>query len=421
MRRLQRHYVEHRWLHPKNRYRVATIATIKRDLDSGSVNSRNLTEYVAASAPLHSCDGWAFLGRALASHVRGDPETAKHLAYYAELRAAMALLATQGIGIFKSRHFVIDGNGKAVVYSKKPTHEIAWDSLEGWAGTPGAAALLGDILLPAGRPIGDWVDRLPGASSWSPIAIDWLLSMGLDLKALRDDHDRRNEVSYRPTRLNKRTAMAPREAAAILREFWMLLEPSPPRAFAAVDRSLLRITVEKAFRATSGFSPKQASRRYSQSVSTMVQSMVGGPEAQLLNEFLSRTSEGDDPQVIQIARARMTKGDQNEHIGVIGRAFLLLRVASGAVKTTLSEAGVNLDDLAFWWQDYGRERGLWRDAPDPNDLMDQWADAAETIRAIEAWLDQPETLCNWDFHKQLPECFATLTSLELVGIWSLAA
>jgi len=66
-----------------------------------------MTGYVAVSAPLHCADGWSFLGRAVAAILLGDATAARHLGYYAELRAAMSLMAAHGVGIFNRTHFVV--------------------------------------------------------------------------------------------------------------------------------------------------------------------------------------------------------------------------------------------------------------------------------------------------------------------------
>lgn len=85
-----------RWLGAGNRYAANVINQLKTDLTSGSVDDSDLGQYLAASVPLHCADGWAYLGRALDCHFRGDSDGARHLGYYAELRAALAFLAAQG-------------------------------------------------------------------------------------------------------------------------------------------------------------------------------------------------------------------------------------------------------------------------------------------------------------------------------------
>lgn len=64
---------------------------------------------MAASVIVHCFDGWSYLGRALEAEMAGDPQTAVHLGYYAELRAAMSVLASDEIGVFRNKHAVFTG------------------------------------------------------------------------------------------------------------------------------------------------------------------------------------------------------------------------------------------------------------------------------------------------------------------------
>jgi len=92
-----------KWLGVTNRYSKDTIAKIKSDASAKKIREpQQLSQYISASCLLHCSDGWSYLGKAILSILRGDPHRARHLAYYAELRAAVALLATEGIGIFNN-------------------------------------------------------------------------------------------------------------------------------------------------------------------------------------------------------------------------------------------------------------------------------------------------------------------------------
>src|SRR5258708_5013650 len=127
-----------RWVSAHNRYAVDTIGTLARELDAGEHHSASqLSEYIVASCLLHCTDGWSYLGRAIWALLKGDPHRARHLAYYAELRAAIALLATEGIGVFNNEHFAITAPGIASqLATRQGTHHFVWDCLEFWASEP---------------------------------------------------------------------------------------------------------------------------------------------------------------------------------------------------------------------------------------------------------------------------------------------
>src|ERR1022692_1923182 len=145
LRQLQQYLANNTWLSPTNRYATDTIDRLRSDSAAGSqLVSADLVQYIAASAPVHLLDGWAFLGRAVDASLRGDPDTARHLAYYAELRAAMALLASEGLGVFDKQHFVVESSmPPSMIRSSSGTHAIVWDLLKAWCVLPKAADLIG--------------------------------------------------------------------------------------------------------------------------------------------------------------------------------------------------------------------------------------------------------------------------------------
>jgi len=190
------------WLH-NNDYSVDTTTKIEDHFRTNSINSIDLCKYIAASIPTHCMDGWGFLGRAIHCVVRGDTNTARHLAYYAELRAAMSLLASAGIGVLNNTHVVIDNNGHAhkFHFDRLGTHPFTWLALENWSSTQQAANLLGDIIKVNSVSLRDWLNEFMATGILAPLASDWLSSWGLDLNILNNDRDARNIVSYRPSHI----------------------------------------------------------------------------------------------------------------------------------------------------------------------------------------------------------------------------
>lgn len=114
-----------KWVGKQNRYVLDTKKRIAAESKAGALKKpRHLSQYIAASCLLHCTDGWSYLGKPISSLLRGDPHGARHLAYYAELRAAMSLLATTGVGVFDRYHFVIDApNSVAALRAQSPTHQ----------------------------------------------------------------------------------------------------------------------------------------------------------------------------------------------------------------------------------------------------------------------------------------------------------
>ena len=112
------HWKKGSWIARSNRYRKEADKEVRTDEKSGrGVAGAQLAQYVAASAIVHCYDGWSYLGRALEAEMAADPDAAIHLAYYAELRAAMALLASEGIGVFDAHHAVVSNIGTCHILS----------------------------------------------------------------------------------------------------------------------------------------------------------------------------------------------------------------------------------------------------------------------------------------------------------------
>jgi hypothetical protein len=426
-RRLVPHLSDDRWLGKRNRYRALTIDAIEADDKAHTVRDRQLAEYIASSAPLHCCDAWSYFGRAIGCHLHGDPNAALHLAYYAELRAAMSLLGTQGIGIFSNRHFVIKQDGAVVrLCTNKRTHVATWEVLEAWANLPRAAELLGKVLRPGGRPMSEWVSAIPGGVSWQPLATDWLVTMGLDLRLLSKDREARNEASYRPMYLRQCASLPSMDAASVAEEMWHLLEPAPPLSFGQLDRHLLRLTLEAAVKSTQDTGFLGDPLKFSPLVQGMVNACVESDLRHLWTGFLERSTvsgEADDPRTITLARKVREVTDPDHHVAVMARALLLLRVASGATRQLLMDSGIGFERLGFWWHPYGVGRGLWDVPPMASELTNGWADFQAALEDLRGWLDRGVTsdTSYRNLLADVPQTMTTLTNMELVGLWSLAS
>ena len=420
---LRRYVAAGRWLGLNNRYRLDPVGGIRADLDSGTLQSKHAGEYVAAAAPVHLVDGWCYLGQALRAHAAGHPAISRHLGYYAELRAAMALLATQGIGVFNQQHLVIDANGAAVSLTKRPTHEATWLYLEQWAQTSDAARVVGEIIQPERQPLEDWVLALPGQPTWAPLGTDWLLTLGLDLKRFAHDRVARNEASYRPTSLTGTDHLSAEDAATFVVEFVALLEPQGPGVFAQLDAHLLRISLETAFRAATNSTPKQAPKQFGHSVDEVVSLFI--PDLEIrenLRLFLMRAVVPPDP--LLIAEARMTAGASHprHHLQVLCRAALLLRITTGAVVALLRSAGVVFASTSsWWWEPLGDAHGLWEPSGAPDDMADLWLDVMSGLDEIREWASGSSPLSYRSFLDSCAQPLNRATSLDALAFMGMAS
>lgn len=414
-----------RWIASTNRYRANATECLRIDVaNGGSPRSRDLAQYIAASAPVHCADGWSLLGRALDAHARCDPDSARHFAYYAELRATMSLLAAEGIGVFNAQHFVVDSAVRCKPVPEKPpqgTHQMAWRALHHWSGLKRAADLLGKIIRPGGRSLELWFELFSAGTNLLPVGSRLLRDWGLDLRILSKDRDARNAASYRPGAFSRLQALNAMATSAFLTEVWRQCEPAPDRPFEQLDRHFLRLSLERAFRAVTGQEASSNPRAYSDRVTSMLGGLSFSQAAEYdWLQFLTRSTEAGDPPVIAEALRRSPPEDPRHHVQVIARAIHLLRVATGACALFLKSQGIDRSRLRFWWAPLGEERGLWEPGAPPDEFHDLWADAGVAVDDLRDTVSSKSVsiaLASWrrDYAGQI----SVLGTSERIALWGL--
>jgi hypothetical protein len=411
-----------RWVSTTNRYSTDTVIKLENEIAGGGVpNRRDLSQYIAASCLLHSADGWSYLGKALVALLRGDPHRARHLAYYAELRAATSLLATEGIGIFSQFHFALTAPNVATkLHTLHGTHQFAWECLEYWSGRPASGNLFARMIRPYGISLEDWFASTGGVAAVTPQAQAWFRQWGVDLRSLPRDRHARNISSYQPDGIPDAWYVDGRDTLEFARDLWSSLEPSPLSRFEAIDRNILRIGIEKLFMARTARAPvayPHEFERFAEGI-VKVQSLSPDAEGQWLR-FITRKTSPHDAIIFSRAHQLATAPDVGSE-AVISRAALLLRVASGSTTMLLQAAGYNAASIAFWADGLGRGRGLW-EGNWLGDPLDLWADVAPLLEDIEAF-QQKYSAGQQSFFRMGTELGQTLTALgacERVAIWSM--
>lgn len=409
---------EQAWLDLGNRYRLNCTHTFERDAKRATKRGRplardkhkDLAAYVGASSPAHVIDGWSFLGRALDSAVRGDTYSAAHFAYYAELRAAMALLASEGIGIFSRRHAAV-GMSDTTPFPKKPefannsegTHRIIWPVFRFWSSLRRASDLLDELIQPGQIRLSTWLAAMKCPVPVRAVGQRWLSSWGLDLETVSDDHDIRNLASYRPSEFRYAPAAGTGTIAEFVSSLWALFEPGRDRRFHGIERHLLR----SAWRTGGGNAP---------SPNDIERIGLSAAEAENWADFLS---SADDPSPLKFAEASTPIEDPSCHLRMISRAALLLFVASGAARQLLHNAGYSAETIGFWWKKHGVDRGLWATDDIPDDPMDAWADIALAMEDLASWRNENIDASLRDLRHTPQGHIHELGAFELVGIWSL--
>jgi hypothetical protein len=423
---LQPNWAAQRWLPQRNRYADDCVNLIKKDTAPGkTITHRHMRQYIAASSFPHCMDGWGYLGRAVEAHLRGDHGVARHLGYYAELRAAMAVLATEAVGVFSNIHLVVSADGKCKKIAHTRTHDFVWDALEYWATTPSAADFVFKIVKPGGLPLGEWLTQFASGGGFRAILAEkWLRQWGLDLMRLRDDRDARNLASYRPTAFSFPRIMPVGEALRFAQEFWSMCEPSEALAFPVIDRYLLRESLELAFRSAHAHkrSRKQAKKAFEAQVARMLHFLTPGDlSLDRWSKFLTHAEAPGPSLVLEEAGGTDQPSHPDHPRQVIGRATLLLRIASGACLANLEAlpGGTANAGPAFWWKQVGEDRCLWHPGDPPARFVDLWADISDALQDLHLWRNHAPAggLSYNSLWRERPASASVLGSCERIGLW----
>lgn len=423
---LSPHIKRNKWLAARNRYIDNCEKKLREDTKSANlVKQTDLAQYISASGPVHCMDGWSFLGKALMCLFLGDSDASRHLGYYAELRAAMSLLATEGIGIFNINNFVVDSNATCtrIPGDKRvlQTHRLTWLTLEHWAGLRRSAKLLGNIISPGHIPLAIWLDSFSGGNILQAIGADWFRTWGLDLHRLSDDREARNISSYRPTRFKHVNSLTAIELSAFARSMWQLFEPSSSR-FEMLDRYLLRLSLEQSFFAIKGKSADVAHKDFTDMITKMLDLIQpGGLSQEEWCLFLNRTTQPDDPPLLVEARGKAAIDDAHHHLQVIGRSALMLRVSTGASSNLIQASGINGQHLQFWWRPLAIDHGLVDSINDLENMEDMWADIEIALEQCATWEqanfgNQPSH-ARWQREQSYP--ISILGGCERAGLWGM--
>lgn len=412
------------WLDAGNRYRRTATQTYGDDFNAApkTVNNGELIAYIAASAPAHVIDGWSYLARATDAVLRGDLSAALHLGYYAELRAAMSLLACEGIGVFNNRHPIIAASGVATTsishawqwdkkqskYCKKParTHVAVWPLLNHWGSLKRAALLIDDLVAPAGSSLSTWLNALNIPQPVRAISKGWFSNWGIDLGMLSEDHESRNMVSYRPSEFRLPPAPNAPDAIKFVSDLWLLFEPGSGGHFPQLERELLRKIVRESGR------PVVAATLHS----------ALGMDIGVANNWAQFLTDNDIASPLALAEQSSEVEDTNCALQVISRAALLLFLATGSTRKHLIDAGYTPEMLEFFWKRLCEVRFDGPAAALPEDPIDLWQDIEDHIGDARSWSTVAApgvSLGEW--RKAQADVMNQIVGFELACVWGLVS
>lgn len=354
---------------------------------SAAISPSALAEYLAVAAPTHCADGWGYLSRGFHSYLIGDPHSAWHFAYYAELRAAQSILSASGCGAFNSWNCCLDAAGNVQVLSKYQTHVMVWLALDYLAGnSPSGSAGIAAAMTILGVSTPEIVQYAYPGRQTTATSSNWVSNWVYDLKTSSADKGFRNRCSYNPHFVTPHNADVG-EYVSLVTAFWEMLEPSPGATFMELDKQILRDVLRKEARDSlvlngKSESPEELKNELNEAYKKIVDS---APTLQSIPvQFIVNSGTLEHP-LLHYARDDTDSPDTPRPI--LARATLLLRIATGMTQNLLRDAG-QISKLGFWLDSLAEQQGIVSTREDlPPDRSDLYVDcilAAEDLQRAHA-------------------------------------
>ena len=386
----------------------------------GCPDASHVSEYVAVSALHHCYDGWSYLSQALVAEASANFAVARHLSYYAELRAAMSLLAVHGIAVMDSRPAIVTRTGACnTALPRIGTHEFAWKALSLLCRHTNYRVFL-DVIQPGRNTLTDWTAPLLHGIAAS-VTDRWMNDWSRNFYRDPDDRWSRNRASYNPTALLTEGPRPARQVADMLIAMWRLVEPHGADGFAVLDRSLLRQALGQLLDESSGDQPgltlisavHEAANPRTEAIRRMTEGLVlsESQHRYWYDALMAKDQDTDD----FVAQASKKAYESHQ---LLARALLLLRLATGSVAKLLSGSVADArQGLAFWLNDLQVRRQLWPGNEPPEEFSDLWDDVDDSIEEIDDWRHRGG--CYYEMWRDHGDAVTTLATTERIFLWGL--
>ncbi|HMU22884.1 MAG TPA: hypothetical protein PKC48_11365, partial [Sphingorhabdus sp.] len=382
-----------------------------------------LIEAVAVSIPTHCVDGWSFAARALSALLAGDAHGCRHMAYYAQLRAGLCIMANLGVGLFNCINFAVDGTGAIVRIdparrnnSRKGlgTHSAVWSALDTWSRDAAGSRLFLDLVKIRHVKLYDALEAVwPGFISVGTVGA-LIQAWGVDLQRGLVDRNFRNTSSYAAHALNQ----LPMRTASNLRFIeaaWRLFEPSGGGGFDSLDRYLVRKILNGQHEIMNPGAPLAGSK-----LDTRYAQLPGALRSMCSQDFILGNVEKVEPEIIRLADVRASPASP---LHMLARALLLLRTAMAFTHSSLTEAGIDTaaGDLRSWLESLANSRGFCGAATPLGDGSGLWDDISMAIEDLErSRKPAPIDLMAWKMN-HASNGMPFISEAERIAVWSFCA
>ena len=409
---------------------VNSKVAINQHFDPNSTSrltNDQVNTYLSSSALLHLLDGWTYFSHAIESLLKGDSGIAIHLSYYAELRATLSFLASEGIGIFNSHHFCLTSANRIIEnppVQNSGTHQFTWDVIEKWVNSnikPNTNDIL-KVFSVNNKNFEEWSNAFPYSSPSNSLLIvkNWLKKWNFDVNYFRNDREMRNSVSYRPQRLLNTPTYSLNTVIENLGSIWELLEPEQNNRFHVLDKYLLRLYLQEIYKNLPG-QIRLTNTLESLIIETL--NRLGLNHDQSLINFLKDTSQISHCLFVEAGKDAInpTTGMLNA-MSVISRSLLMLRISTGNISLIYKKAGITKTELGFLWESFGTENGLWESGGAPSDFETLWEDIKDYIDdtlTLATLYSTDLSLSKIYSEKDMPLPYNYFKQFQRAGLWGI--
>ncbi|CUJ09939.1 hypothetical protein [Achromobacter xylosoxidans] len=301
---------------------------------------------LAAEQLVHLIEGWRYAAAATGALLSHSSGQALHLAYYAELRAAMSLFAWSGIRVKRNDFYYLDSKGQKQTVAPQKTHDAVWGLWNHWAQRGDAKRLFNDqIKLLPSVTLGEVISSVKYVNASATLA-----SWGIDLWDPSHDHFARNSASYEAELTGKSLPLMKREDAQLILDIWKLfLSDGASLAFdAALVNYIVADAVPKLV-AQSQENVKPTIQKQLNDVAVSISATTGVSESEILRR-LDHNAYPSKP--FALASAPNTNVSN-----VVCRGFFLLRMAMIAAKISINTAPKTA--AKKWMENWLFHAGIW--------------------------------------------------------------
>lgn len=301
---------------------------------------------LAAEQLVHLIEGWRYAAAATGAVLSHSNGQALHLAYYAELRAAMSLFAWSGIRVKRQEFYYLDNKGQKQAVAHQKTHDAVWGLWNHWVQRGDAKRLFNDqIKLLPSVTLGEVMSSVQYVNASATLA-----SWGMDLWDPSLDHFARNDVSYEAVLAGKSLALMQRQDAQLILDLWKLfLSDGASLTFdAALVNYIVADAVPKLV-AQSQAATKPTFEEQLKDVAISISATTGVSEIEILRR-LDHKAYPSRPFALAAA--------PTAHVGnVLCRGFFLLRMAMMAAKMSINTAPKTA--AKKWMENWLYHAGIW--------------------------------------------------------------